>query len=53
MIKREIVNIKEKVFTKTYSDQNYYIYRNGFYYKEAYDLLSSQKYYEESNIPIK
>ena len=52
MIKKEIVVINNKTFVRTYSDQNYYICRNGLYYKEAYDLFTSQKQYEETKIPF-
>lgn len=52
MIKKENVVINEKMFVRTFSDQNYYIYRNGLYYKEAYDLFIAQKLYEETKIPF-
>lgn len=54
MIIQEIVVINHKYFKHTYSDANYYIQKVGTEeeYKDAFDLLSMEFTYIETNKPI-
>lgn len=53
MIKKEIININGRLFTKTFSDKNVYIMRNGILYKDAYNPIEISRTYEESEEAIK
>lgn len=53
MIKKEIVTINGNTFTKTFSDNGFYIVRNGILYKEAYDPILISREYKESDKLIK
>ena len=51
---REEITINEKQFMKNYSDQNFYIQRDGIKYTEAIDPIefAEEREYEETDIPI-
>lgn len=52
MIIKERIIIKNKNFTKQYSDKNVFIERNGELYVEAIDPEEFERKYIETNIPI-
>lgn len=52
MIKTEQLTINEKQFTKTYSDNGFYIERDGAQYSEAIDPAEFGRTYTETDIPI-
>lgn len=52
MIIKERIIIKNKYFTKQYSDKNVFIERNGELYVEAIDSEEFEREYIETNIPI-
>lgn len=52
MIIKERIIIKNKNFTKQYSDKNVFIERNGELYGEAIDPEEFEREYIETNIPI-
>ena len=54
MIVRENVKFNEKEFVKTYSDEGFYIERDGVQYGEAIDPveLSEDRIYTETDIKI-
>ena len=54
MIIREEITIKDKQFTKTYSDKGVYIERDGVQYSEAIDPIefADERIYTETDIPI-
>lgn len=54
MIVSENVTINNKDFTKTYSDENFYILQNetGNIYQEAIDLPTAPYTYSETDIKI-
>lgn len=54
MIVREEITLKDKQFTKTYSDKGMYIERDGVQYSEAIDPIefAKERIYIETDIPI-
>ena len=52
MIVTEQLIINDKQFTKTYSDQNMMIERDGVQYSEAIDPTEFGRTYTETDIPI-
>ena len=52
MIKTEQLTINNKQFTKTYSDQNMMIERDGVQYSEAIDPSEFGRTYTETDIPV-
>lgn len=54
MIVTEIVEINNKDFRHTYSDENYYIKKKGTdeIYSDAYDLIEKDYEYEETEDKI-
>lgn len=52
MIKTEQIRLNGVGYTRTYSDQNMMIERDGAVYSEAIDPIGSGRTYTESNIPI-
>lgn len=52
MIITETVTINNRQFTKTYSDQNKLIERNGVQYSEAIDPVDTDRVYTETDISI-
>jgi hypothetical protein len=48
MIKTETVTINETEFLRTYSDEYFYIERDGVLYEEAVDPLNSGRVYTET-----
>ena len=52
MIITEQLTINEKSFTKTVSDNGFYIERDGVRYSEAIDLSEFGRTYTETDIPI-
>lgn len=50
MIITETVEINGKQFTRTYSDANRYVVRDGIEYSEAYDPSELGRTYTEGNI---
>lgn len=52
MIKTETVVYGEKEFLRTYSDEGFYIERDGVTYEEAVDPLDSGREYTETNVVI-
>ncbi len=54
MIVREDITIKDQEFVKTYSEQHFYIEREGVQYEEAYDPkeLADERIYTETDKPI-
>ena len=54
MIVREDIKINNKDFVKTYSDQHFYIERDGVEYEEAIDPeeLAEERIYTETDKPI-
>ena len=54
MVVREEIEIKGKEFVKNYSDQNFYIEREGVEYAEAIDPIeyAEERVYTETDKPI-
>ena len=52
MIKTEQLTINNKQFTKTYSDADFMIERDGVQYSEAIDPSEFGRTYTETDIPI-
>lgn len=52
MIKTEIVTIRGKEYSRTYSDSGYMIERDGVQYSEAIDPANSDRVYTETSIKI-
>ena len=52
MIITEQLTIKDRQFTKTYSDSGYMIERDGAQYSEAIDPAEFGRTYTETDIPI-
>lgn len=50
MIKTESLTINGKQFTKTYSDENRYVVREGVEYSEAIDPSEFNRQYTEGNL---
>ena len=50
MIVIENVNINDKAFVRTYSDENRYVVREGISYTEALDPADSGRIYTEGDI---
>lgn len=50
MVKTEIIEINERQFRMTYSDENRYIARNGIEYEDAIDPIDTDRKYTEENI---
>lgn len=48
MIKSETIKINSVQYKKTYSDEGYYITRNGIDYTEAIDPVETGREYEET-----
>lgn len=53
MICRDKIIINNKEFFRTYSDQGYYIIRDGRIFVVAYDPITKIRIYEETNQKIK
>lgn len=53
-IKTETITINDKEFTRTYSDEGFYIERDGIQYSEAIDPTEykDERVYTETDIPI-
>lgn len=52
MIRTEIVEIRDKKYSRTYSDEGYMIERDGVMYSEAIDPINTERKYTESNVTI-
>ena len=52
MIKTEIITINNKEYKRTYSDENFYIQRDGEIYAEAIDPIDSNREYIETDIAL-
>ena len=52
MIKTEIITINNKEYKRTYSDENFYIQRDGEIYAEAIDPIDSNREYIETDISL-
>jgi len=52
MIQSEIVNIRDKQYTRTWSDEGLMLERDGILYEEAIDPIDSARVYTESLHPI-
>ena len=52
MIQTEQLTINEKQFTKTYSDADFMIERDGVQYSEAIDPSEFGRTYTETDIPV-
>lgn len=52
MIKTEIVTIKNKEYSRTYSDAGYMIEREGVQYSEAIDPIGSDRKYVETETKV-
>lgn len=52
MIKTEIVTIKGKEYSRTYSNEGYMIEREGVQYSEAIDPIGSDRKYVETETKI-
>lgn len=52
MIKTEIIEINDRLFIHTYSDQGYQIERDGMKYSDAIDLITSDYVYIETDEKI-
>lgn len=50
MIVTETVTIGDRQFTRTYSDENRYVVRDGIAYCEAIDPLDSGREYTEGDV---
>ncbi len=50
MIKTESLTINGRAFTKTYSDENRYVVRDGVEYEEAIDPSEFNRTYTEGNL---
>ncbi len=53
MIKTEVITIKGKDYSRTYSDEGYMIERDCVQYSEAIDPIGSGRVYTETKIKIK
>lgn len=49
MIVKENITINDKEYIKTYSDEGFYIERDGVKYSEAIDPIDSGRVYQETN----
>lgn len=49
MIKVETVTIRNKGFHRTYSDEGYFIEREGEFYEEAFDPVDIPREYTETD----
>ena len=52
MIKTEIVTIKNKEYSRTYSSEGYMIKREGVQYSEAIDPIGSDRKYVETETKV-
>ena len=52
MIITETVNIRGTDFVRNYSDNGFYIERDGIQYEEAIDPEGFNRAYTETNVPI-
>ena len=54
MIQTENITINDKEFNRTYSDEGFYIEREGIQYSEAIDPIEfkDERIYTETDIPI-
>lgn len=52
MIQTETVTIRDKEYTRTWSDTNMMIERDGVLYEEAIDPIDSGRVYTETEQPI-
>ena len=52
MLKTEVITIKGKDYSRTYSDKGYMIERDGVQYSEAIDFIGSDREYVETNVKI-
>lgn len=52
MIKTEIVTIKGKDYSRTYSNEGYMIEREGVQYSEAIDPIGSDRKYVETETKV-
>ena len=52
MIITESLTINNKQFTKTYSDNGFYIERDGAQYSEAIDPSELGRTYTETDVPV-
>ena len=52
MIKTEIITIKNKEYSRTYSSEGYMIEREGVQYSEAIDPIGSDRKYTETKVKI-
>lgn len=52
MIKTEIITINNKEYKRTYSDENFYIQRDGEIYAEAIDPINRNREYTETDISL-
>ena len=52
MVKTEIVKIRGKEYSRTYSDAGYIIERDGVQYSEAIDPIGSGRTYAETKVKI-
>ncbi len=50
MLKTEVITIKGKDYSRTYSNECYMIERNGVQYSEAIDPITSNRVYIETNV---
>lgn len=50
MIKVDYLEINEKQFTYTYSDEHRYVVRDGIEYEEAYDPAEFGRVYTEGDL---
>ena len=52
MIKTEVITIKGKEYSRTYSNEGYMIEREGVQYSEAIDPIGSGRVYTETETKI-
>lgn len=50
MLKTEVITIKGKDYSRTYSNECYMIERDGVQYSEAIDPITSNRVYIETNV---
>ena len=50
MLKTEVITIKGKDYSRTYSNECYMIEREGVQYSEAIDPITSNRVYIETNV---
>ena len=50
IVEEKIIN--DRTFTYTYSDEGFYIERDGVLYWDAYDPVDSGRTYTEKDIPL-